>query len=230
MNRKQIITLSAIASMTMLSTQLRAADAEVKVKADTDRPKAEIKGEIDRDANGDLKIKTDRDRSVSQVDVNQDRVRHGNKASGLLGMEIRNRQNEKLGEIKDLVMDLNSGKVSYAVLSVGGFLGIGEKLIAIPPGSFTLSDDGSYLTVNADKARIQAAPGFAATSWPSVHNPEVNKFWNEASGGAASGERDTESSLKREKQIDIDVDKNGKSKIYTDADKDKKVKIEVEKN
>ena len=225
MNKRQIILLGAI---TAIALPIHAQEADVEIKADKDQPKLEVKGEVERDANNDLKIKADRDQSATEVEVNRDRVRHGNKASGLLGMEIRNKQNEKLGEIKDLVMDLNSGKISYAVLSVGGFLGIGEKLIAIPPGSFTLAEDGSYLTVNADKARIQAAPGFAATSWPSVHNPELNKYWSEASGSPAAGERDSESSLKREKRIDLDVDKD--RKIYTDAEKDKKVKIEVDKD
>jgi sporulation protein YlmC with PRC-barrel domain len=219
MNKKHILTFGAVALMTAMAPSLNAADAEVKVKADTDQPKAEVKANVDRDKDRDVKITSD----ISDSQNEADKVRHGNKASGLLGMEVRNRQNEKLGEIKDLVMDLSSGKVSYAVLSVGGFLGIGEKLIAIPPASFKYSDARDYLIVDADKSKIQAAPGFAATSWPSVHNPETHKYWSEASGSPASSE--TRSELQREKRIDVDTDK----KIYTDADKDKKVKVEVDK-
>jgi sporulation protein YlmC with PRC-barrel domain len=208
MNAKRIMSFGAIAFLSVLAPRLNAADAEVKVKSDTDRPKAEVKTDLDR----------------NETQANQDKVMHGNKASGLLGMEVRNKQNEKLGEIKDLVMDLSSGKVSYGVLSVGGFLGIGEKLIAIPPTSFQYSDARDYLIIDADKAKIQAAPGFAATSWPAVHNPEMNKYWNQGVGAPGSSES-SRSDLRREKRIDLDT----KDKIYTDADKDKKVKVEVEK-
>jgi sporulation protein YlmC with PRC-barrel domain len=100
----------------------------------------------------------------------QEAVGKANRASSLIGMDVRNTQNEKLGEIKDLVLDLHSGKVAYAVLSVGGFLGIGEKYIAIPAGAFTATPDESGLVLNADKAKIQNAPGFAKSSWPAVND------------------------------------------------------------
>jgi len=97
-------------------------------------------------------------------------VGKANKASGLIGMDVRNLQNEKLGEIKDLVLDLSSGKISYAVLSVGGFLGIGDKYVAVPPGAFQAGPEQNTLVLNADKAKIQNAPGFAKTSWPEVNS------------------------------------------------------------
>ena len=176
------------------ASQIRAADAEVKV--DTNPPKVETRVKTDRDK--DLTVRTDR------TDLDRTKVRHVNKASGVLGMEVRNRENQKLGEIKDLVFDdVNSGKVSYAVLAVGGFLGIGEKLIALPPSALHVAEDGEYLILDADKARIQAAPGFAATAWPAPRDPAIDRFWSDvkASGAPAGAE---------------------KSKIYTDADRDKK--------
>jgi len=97
-----------------------------------------------------------------------------NKATSLIGMEVRNAQNEKLGEIKDLVVDLHSGKIGYAVLSVGGFLGIGDKYIAVPPGAFSVAPDQQRVVLNADKARIQNAPGFAKAAWPDVNSPNWN--------------------------------------------------------
>jgi sporulation protein YlmC with PRC-barrel domain len=101
-----------------------------------------------------------------------------NKASGLIGMDVRNQQNEKLGDIKDLAVDLHTGKIAYAVLSVGGFLGIGDKYIAVPPGEFTLSPDGKELILNADKARIEGAPGFAKTSWPDLNSWQTHsQYW-----------------------------------------------------
>ena len=94
-----------------------------------------------------------------------------NKASGLIGMDVRNPENQKLGEIKDLVVDLHSGKIAYAVLSVGGFLGIGDKYVAVPPSAFSVAPEQDRLVLNADKVKIQNAPSFAKTSWPDLHSP-----------------------------------------------------------
>jgi sporulation protein YlmC with PRC-barrel domain len=93
-----------------------------------------------------------------------------NKASNIIGMDVRNQQNEKLGDIKDLVLDLHTGRIAYAVLSVGGFLGIGDKYIAVPPSEFTTAPDGKSLILNADKARIEGAPGFAKNDWPDMNS------------------------------------------------------------
>jgi hypothetical protein len=93
-------------------------------------------------------------------------------------MDVRNLQNEKLGDIKDIVVDLNSGKISYLVLSVGGFLGIGEKDIAVPPNAFTFSPSQDQLVLNADKAKVQNAPSFTKDAWPSPNNTQ----WTAHSG------------------------------------------------
>jgi len=111
-----------------------------------------------------------------------------NKASGLIGMDVRNAQNEKLGDIKDLVLDLPSGRIAYAVLSVGGFLGINEKYIAVPPSELRLGPDGRELILNADKARIQTAPGFTKGNWPDYNDQtwrSHSSYW--LPGGAAVG-------------------------------------------
>jgi hypothetical protein len=228
MKTKQILTLGTITFLTATAAQIFADD--VKVEADVDLPKVETR--VDRDR--DLSVSTDR--SVANLD--RTKVRHSQKASGLMGMEVRNPQNEKLGEIKDLVME-DPTKVSYAVLAVGGFLGIGEKLIALPPSALKVASDGEYLILNADKARIQAAPGFAATAWPSPQDPDFNRFWSniEATGAPAGSERrtgtDVDVDLDKDRksiQGEVNVDTDRKSKIYTDADKDRKVKIDVDKD
>lgn len=225
MNKKQIFTYGTIALLSATAApRLTAADAEVK--ADINLPKTETR--VQRD--GDVVVR-------SEVARDHAKVRHSNKASGLIGMEVRNHENQKLGEIKDLVLE-NPGKVSYAVLAVGGFLGIGEKLIALPPSALKVADEGEYLVLNADKARIQAAPGFAATAWPSVNDPEFNRFWNDFSGVGAPAKIEHNS---RTSGVDVNLDKNRPGikgevnvdkdrRIYTDADKDKKVKIEVDKH
>lgn len=102
----------------------------------------------------------------------QSDVTVANRASKLVGMDVENRSGEKLGKIEDLVVDMNTGRISYAVLSVGGFLGVGEKYIAVPPSAFEFSAHDKKLVLNADKAKLERAHGFAKNNWPSVENPE----------------------------------------------------------
>ena len=135
---------------------------------------------------------TDRNQITAGPTDHLSTVGKANKASDLIGMDVRNNQNEKLGDIKDLVLDLHSGRIAYAVLSVGGFLGIGDKYIAITPEAFSVAPDDKSLVLNADKARIQNAPGFAKNDWPDVTTPAWrthSSYWmpgNTALGGPAS--------------------------------------------
>src|SRR3954452_22014857 len=64
-----------------------------------------------------------------------ERLGHPEKANGLIGMQIQNNQDEKLGKVDDLAIDLESGRIVQAVISTGGFLGIGDKTIAVPPSA-----------------------------------------------------------------------------------------------
>ena len=93
-----------------------------------------------------------------------------NKASSLIGMEVRNQSDEKLGKIEDIVMDLNSGKISYAVLNAGG--PFRSKLVAVPANAFSASTDSKHLVLNADKTKLDEAKGFDKNAWPSVSNPD----------------------------------------------------------
>ncbi len=93
------------------------------------------------------------------------------RASHLLGAGVHNQQNEKLGDIKDLMVDLPSGRVPFAVLSSGGLLGVGDQLVAVPVSSFAQSTDDRTLVLNMDKQRLQSAPSFARNNWPDMNDP-----------------------------------------------------------
>lgn len=101
-----------------------------------------------------------------------------NKASELIGMEVKNEQGQNLGDIKDIVIDFDKGSVSYAVLSAGGVLGIGDKLLAVPLSAFTRSADQSHLILQADKNSIAQAQSIGK-NWPQVQNPSFGAmpFW-----------------------------------------------------
>jgi sporulation protein YlmC with PRC-barrel domain len=97
-----------------------------------------------------------------------------NKASELLGMNVKNRQNEKIGEVKDLIVDLHSGHIAYAVVSSGGILGIGDKLVAVPARSFEYSETDKKLVLNVDKQILADAPRFEKDRWPDISDVRWN--------------------------------------------------------
>lgn len=104
------------------------------------------------------------------------------RASQLIGKNVENSQGENLGEIKDLVIDVNNERVFYAILEFGGFLGLGEKLFAYPVRSFNqTSADTDKLVLNVDKDKLKAAPGFARDSWPDwlTYGKQVDKYHGE---------------------------------------------------
>jgi sporulation protein YlmC with PRC-barrel domain len=89
-------------------------------------------------------------------------------ADTLLGNDVYNLKDEDLGDIKEIMLDMRTGRVSYAVLSFGGFLGMGEKLFAVPWSALTLDTVNKRFTLDADKERLETAPGFDADSWPNM--------------------------------------------------------------
>jgi sporulation protein YlmC with PRC-barrel domain len=106
------------------------------------------------------------------------------KASGLIGVDVKNTQDETLGEIEDIVIDFQSGKVSYLVMASGGVLGLGEKKLAVPINAFSVSTDedgdDAHLVLRATKDSIDRAEGFG-DRWPSTSNPSFGAapFWQE---------------------------------------------------
>jgi sporulation protein YlmC with PRC-barrel domain len=89
-------------------------------------------------------------------------------ASTLNGDDVVNRQGEKLGTIEEIMLDVPTGRIAYAVLSSGGLLGIGDKLFAIPWRSLTLDPENKCFLVDVAKERLEQAPGFDKDHWPSM--------------------------------------------------------------
>lgn len=101
------------------------------------------------------------------------------RGSKLIGANVENPQGENLGEIKDVVIDQN-GRVAYAVLAFGGFLGVGEKYHAVPwaaltpePGQKPGERDRYILKI--DQERLKNAPGFDRNNWPNM----ADRTWGE---------------------------------------------------
>jgi sporulation protein YlmC with PRC-barrel domain len=89
-------------------------------------------------------------------------------ADTLIGNDVFNQAGDKLGDIKEIMLDMRNGRVAYAVLSFGGFLGMGEKLFAVPWNALTLDTATKSFKLNVDKDRLKTAPGFDKDQWPNM--------------------------------------------------------------
>ena len=89
-------------------------------------------------------------------------------ADTLIGDNVVNASGEDLGEIKAIMLDVEGGRIAYAVLSFGGFLGMGDKLFAIPWSALTLDADEKRFILDAPKERLENAPGFDKDHWPAM--------------------------------------------------------------
>jgi len=95
------------------------------------------------------------------------------KGSTFIGGNVENPQGQNLGDVKDVVIDRGSGHIVYAVVSFGGFLGMGEKLFAIPWGAFAQPrPDKDTFVLAMDKERLKNAPGFDVHNWPQMTSRE----------------------------------------------------------
>jgi sporulation protein YlmC with PRC-barrel domain len=86
--------------------------------------------------------------------------------STLSGDNVVNLEGEDLGSIQDFMVDTENGRVVYAVLSFGGFLGFGDKLFAVPLDAMRVDTANHRLMLDVDKARLEDAPGFDKDNWP----------------------------------------------------------------
>ena len=96
-------------------------------------------------------------------------------ASTVIGNKVVNPTGEQLGNVKELVIDLEDGRIAYAVLSVGGFLGLGDKLFAIPWEALMLNAKENTFILDVDKEVLQEAPGFDKDHWPD--NAQYEAGW-----------------------------------------------------
>src|SRR5215469_7076004 len=84
----------------------------------------------------------------------------------IIGRKVINQQGESLGKIEEVMLDAIPGRVAYAVLSFGGFLGMGDKLFAVPWSSLQWNPQQEAFMINADKRFLENAPGFDKDNWP----------------------------------------------------------------
>ncbi len=87
-------------------------------------------------------------------------------ADTLTGDKVVNRNDDDLGTLKEIMLDVVRGRIAYAVLATGGFMGIAEKLFAVPWNALTLDTERKCFILDVDKAVFETAPGFDKDHWP----------------------------------------------------------------
>jgi sporulation protein YlmC with PRC-barrel domain/outer membrane murein-binding lipoprotein Lpp len=102
------------------------------------------------------------------------------RASDVIGLPVRNKSGDKLGTIEDIAIDASSGVIAYAALRHGGFLGLGEKRIAIPWRELARTADGDAIVLDVDDSTLDKAAGFDEQRWPETYDPQ----WRRETGVA----------------------------------------------
>jgi hypothetical protein len=92
-------------------------------------------------------------------------------AIALIGNRVVNDQDEDLGHVKELMINVATGQVAYAVLSFGGVLGMGDKLFAVPWSALRLNHQNKAFLLEVSKERLEEAPGFDKDHWPDMADP-----------------------------------------------------------
>jgi sporulation protein YlmC with PRC-barrel domain len=107
-------------------------------------------------------------------------------ATTIIGEKVYNVHDEKLGDIKDIMVDLDMGKITYVVLEMGGFLGIGEKYFAIPYPLFAVDTVKEAFILDQEKEALENAPGFDKDHWPETnsHYNDSANYWRDSVGSS----------------------------------------------
>ena len=96
-------------------------------------------------------------------------------AAALSHDPVVNQAGETLGKFEDFMVDLETGRIRYAVLSFGGVLGFGNKLFAVPAEALNVDPGAGRLVLDVDKSLLEHAPGFDRDTWPDFADPAFGR-------------------------------------------------------
>ena len=105
-------------------------------------------------------------------------------ATSIIGDKVENKKGEIIGEIKDIMIDIHSWKTEYIIIESGGFIGIGQKLFAIPYNAFKVNSNDQRFILDIDKKMLEKAPGFDQDHWPETnsHYLDATAHWGDFMG------------------------------------------------
>jgi len=96
----------------------------------------------------------------------------------VLGMPIRNEQGREVGEIDNMLIDTRDGRISHVVVSVGGFMGLGEKKVVVPWADLKVASEGKRNVATLEQAKLDSAP-----RWDRIVSDEIKPSGPSASPG-----------------------------------------------
>lgn len=106
-------------------------------------------------------------------------------ATTIIGDKVYNGSSETLGQVKDVMLNINDGKIEYLVIEYGGFLGIGEKFFAVPFRALSLDTSRHAFILHQKKEVLENAPGFDKNHWPETNSHEMessSQYWGSFMG------------------------------------------------
>lgn len=102
-------------------------------------------------------------------------------ATTMIGDDVKNSSGEDLGTIKEFMIDKETGRVVYAVVSFGGILGVGNKLFAVPWSALRVDTENEQFILDVEKKALENAPGFDKNDWPNMAShdwgAEIHEFY-----------------------------------------------------
>jgi sporulation protein YlmC with PRC-barrel domain len=110
-------------------------------------------------------------KSISRDDIRDGETMRVLSAGTLSGDRVRNATGEDLGKVEEIMLDVPRGRIAYAVLSFGGFLGIGDKLFAVPWSALKLDTAEHEFILDMSRETLENAPGFDKNNWPDMADP-----------------------------------------------------------
>lgn len=121
------------------------------------------------------------------------------RASRLEGMQVVNSKGEDIGDINEIVIDLNSGRVHAAVIGFGGFLGVGEENYAFAMSDLSPGKNPGQVVMNVDKQALENRDGFSKSQWPGMDD----EYWGRVGGkqAAAGGSQAQKVNLVRASEL-----------------------------
>jgi sporulation protein YlmC with PRC-barrel domain len=123
---------------------------------------------------------SDNNSGINHEGVNTNRPLRFLTASSIMGDKVLNKKEEHMGSIKDIMIDLETGKIEYYIVEIGGFLGIGEKFFAFPYRLLTVDSVSETFLLDQDLEVLKNAPGFDKEHWPDTNSHQFENsgtYW-----------------------------------------------------
>ncbi len=139
--------------------------------------------------------------TVSAAPETKDKVASW-RASQVIGLNVKNTSDETIGEVEDLMVDMQDGKILAVIISSGGFLGIADTLSAVPVSALRYDEKTKAFKTSLTKEQLGKAPQFKNDAWPDYSDAvsiEALRSYRDAIGGDVTA---PDNSAQNEKEMD----------------------------